>query len=213
MNRIRSAGRVSASWLILIVAVAAGLGLWAGTRLFGTPPPPELQGTLLYPAPRELPDFQLTRSDGGTLAPADWTGRWTVVFFGFTNCPDVCPTTMAAMKQAWNTLAAEGLTDRVRFDFISVDPERDTPEHLARYVGFFSKDFLAATGPDEQLTRLTRSLGLVYFREPAKDGHYNVDHSASLVIIDPDGRQAGLVQPPIDAGRLAADLRTLVASR
>ncbi|MBN8727260.1 MAG: SCO family protein [Xanthomonadales bacterium] len=213
MNVSRSAGRVSASWLIVITAFAAALGLWAGTRLFGTPPQPELQGTLLYPAPRALPDFSLQKSDGGTLTPADWKGRWTVVFFGFTNCPDVCPTTMAKMKQVWNTLAAEGLADRVRFDFISVDPERDTPEHLARYVGFFSKDFVAATGSDEELTRLTRSLGLVYFREPAKDGHYNVDHSASLVIIDPGGRQAGLVQPPIDAGKLGADLRTLAATR
>jgi len=213
MTTPQPAIRVSAIWLILVTAFAAAIGLWAGTRLFATPPQPPLQGTLLYPTPRTLPDFTLLRSDGGTLGPADWKGRWTVVFFGFTNCPDVCPTTLATMKQAWATLVADGLADRVRFDFISVDPERDTPAQLGRYVGFFSKDFVAATGSDEELTRLTRALGLVYFREPARDGHYNVDHSASLVIIDPDGRQAGLVQPPVDAARLAADLRTLVEQR
>lgn len=206
----RGAGRVSATYLILIAAVAAAFGLWLGSRAFAPAPP--LTAAVLYPTPRAVPDFRLSRSDGGTLTAADWKGRWTVAFFGYTNCPDVCPTTLATFKQALTTLQADGLADRWRFDFISVDPERDTPERLASYVGYFSKDFVAATGTDEELTSLTRALGLVYAREPTGNGDYTVDHSASAVIIDPSGREAGLFRPPFAAQAIAADMKALAGS-
>ncbi|HVT33578.1 MAG TPA: SCO family protein [Rhodanobacteraceae bacterium] len=202
------AGRVSATFLILVAAVAAAIGLWFGSRAF-SPSMPKLSSAVLYPTPRELPDFMLTRADGGALTHADWKGRWTVAFFGYTNCPDVCPTTLATFKQAWTKLRADGRADKVRFDFISVDPKRDTPEHLKKYVGFFSPDFVAATGSDEELTRLTRALGLVYSVAPTGEGDYAVDHSASAVIIDPEGREIGLFRPPLDANGIAADLKTL----
>lgn len=204
-------GRVSATWLILIAAVAAGLGLWLGLRQMQPSSAPKLEAGVLYPAPRALPDFRLTRSDGQPLTLADWKGHWTVAFFGFTNCPDVCPTTLATFKQVHQRLADAGVGERVRFDFISVDPARDTPEQLARYVGFFSKDFVGATGPDEALLPLTRALGMVYARGEPKDGTYSVDHSASAVLIDPAGRQVGLFRPPFDAAKMAADLQTLAA--
>ncbi len=203
----RVAGRVSATYLILIAAVAAAFGLWLGSRAFAPAPP--LAAAVLYPAPRPVPDFRLARSDGGTLTAADWKGRWTVAFFGYTNCPDVCPTTLATFKQVWAILQAGGLADRWRFDFISVDPDRDTPERLATYVGYFSKDFIAATGTDEELTSLTRALGLVYAREPTGNGDYTVDHSASAVIIDPSGHEAGLFRPPFDPQAIAADMKAL----
>jgi protein SCO1/2 len=204
---------MSATWLILIAACAAALGLWFGARMLGTPTPPQLEVAKLYPVPRALPDFKLIRSDGHALTLADWKGRWTVAFFGYTNCPDVCPTTLATFKQAWALLGRAGIQDKVRFDFISVDPARDTPEQLERYIGFFSKNFVAATGSDDELTRLTRALGLVYSREQSADRNYAVDHSAAAVIIDPAGHEAGLFQPPFDAGKIAADLQTLAASR
>lgn len=210
MTRLRNAGRVSATWLILIAAIAAALGLWLGARQFGAPPRPNLSAAVFYPAPRALPEFRLTRSDGQPLTLADWKGHWTVAFFGFTNCPDVCPTTLATFKQVWNTFDA-ATAAKLRFDFISVDPARDTPEQLARYVGFFSKDFVAATGSDEELTRLTRALGLIYARGEPADGTYSVDHSASAVIIDPQGRQVGLFRPPFEAAKIAADLKTLAS--
>ena len=213
MQSPRRAGRVSANYLILIAALAAALGLWLGSRAFAPAPGPPLSTAVLYPSPRMLPDFSLARADGGTLTLADWKGHWTVAFFGYTNCPDVCPTTLATFKQAAAKLRADGVGDRVRFDFISVDPARDTPEQLSKYVGYFSKDFVAATGTDEELTKLTRALGLVYSREPTGNGDYNVDHSASAVIIDPEGRQIGLFRPPFDAATMAADLQTLAGRR
>ena len=158
-----------------------------------------------------MPDFRLTRSDGQALTLADWNGHWTVAFFGYTNCPDVCPTTLATFKQVWKLLDA-GTTAKVRFDFVSVDPSRDTPELLARYVGYFNKDFIAATGSDEELTGLTRALGLVYSHEQTARGDYAVDHSASAVIIDPQGRQIGLFRPPFEAAKIAADLTRLVGA-
>lgn len=212
MNRLRNAGRVSATWLILVAALAVALGFWFGARMSATPAAqPALDAGVLYPAPRALPDFSLVRSDGKPLTAADWKGAWTVAFFGFTNCPDVCPTTLTTFKQVWKLLGPE-LAPAVHFDFISVDPGRDTPEQLARYVGYFSKDFVAATGSDEELTRLTRALGLIYSRGEPVDGTYSVDHSASAVIIDPQGRQIGLFRPPFDAAKIAADLRKLAAS-
>lgn len=212
MTRHPLHGRASPTVLILVAALAAALGLWFGARWLDPPAPPELRSALLYPVPRALPDFQLIRSDGRPLTLGDWKGRWTIAFFGFTNCPDVCPTTLASFKQVWNRLDP-ATRERVRFDFVSVDPARDTPELLARYVGYFSPDFVASTGSDEQLTRLTRALGLVYTRGTPKDGTYSVDHSASAVLVDPEGRQAGVFRPPFEAAAIAADLAALAGTR
>jgi len=209
---MRRAGRISANYLILVAAVAAAVGLWLGSRAFA-PSTPRLAAAVMYPAARELPDFTLQRADGAPLTKPDWSGRWTVAFFGYTNCPDVCPTTLATFKQVFATLAADGIGDKVRFDFISVDPQRDTPELLTKYVSYFDKNFVAATGSDEELTKLTRALGLIYSREPTGNGDYAVDHSASAVLIDPAGREVGLFRPPFDAKAIAADLKTLAGER
>ena len=216
MNRTRMSGRLSANAAILIAALAAGLGLWLGMRAFAPAGPalPALQSAVPFPRPRALPEFELARSNGAKLTHADWTGRWTVAFFGYTNCPDVCPTTLSTFAQAWKKLDP-AVREQLRFDFISVDPARDTPEQLARYVAYFNKDFVAATGSDEALMPLTRALGLVYSRQaPSADNpNYAVDHSASAVIIDPDGHEVGLLRPPFDAAKIAADLDVLARSR
>lgn len=212
MNSIHVRGRVSATALIIIAAIALGGGLWIGSKWFGARATPVLQTAVMYPSRLVIPDFTLQGADNRPLTQADLQGHWTVIFFGFTHCPDVCPATLAAFKQVWNELSRKGVTERVRFVFISVDPQRDTSQKLASYVGFFNKDFLAATGSDEELTRLTRSLGLVYARIPDPAGGYSVDHSASAVIIDPQGRRAGLFRPPFSAGPISADLLTLTGS-
>jgi protein SCO1/2 len=212
MNRTHSFGRIGTTPLIVIAALAVAIGFWAGSRWLAPATTTGLKTAVMYPAPQAILDFQLTQPDGKALTQADLRGRWTVAFFGFTHCPDVCPNTLAVFKQVWTDLAAQGKTDKLRFDFISVDPERDTPEQLGRYVGFFHKDFIAATGSDEELTKLTRALGLVYSRVPDDNGSYTVDHSASVVIIDPQGRRAGLFRPPFEAGPITADLITLANS-
>jgi protein SCO1 len=209
MKNTPARGRIGTTSLFLIAAVAVAIGLWAGSRWLFPRAEPTLETAVMYPARLAIPDFQLQRASGVPFTAADFKGRWTIAFFGFTHCPDVCPTTLAAFKQVWSKLDAAGRTDRVQFVFISVDPQRDTPAQLASYVSFFNRDFIAATGDDEQLTRLTRALGLVYARVPDESGGYSVDHSASAVIIDPQGRRAGLFRPPFAAEAIGADIIAL----
>lgn len=213
MNRFHLQGRIGTTPLIVIAAAALAIGLLAGSRWMNPSQPSQLAAAVMYPSAQPVTAFELRRTDGLTMTEADLRGHWTIAFFGFTHCPDICPTTLAVFKQVWSQLASQGKTDQVRFLFVSVDPERDSPEQLSRYVGFFSKDFLAATGTDEQLTRLTRSLGLVYARVPDESGGYSVDHSASAVIIDPQGRRAGLFRPPFEADAISADILALIGSR
>jgi protein SCO1/2 len=194
-------------WLILLAAVAAGAGLWLSQRYFAAPPAPQLQNAVLYPAPRAVPEFHLIQADNQPLSAANWRGHWNVIYFGYTNCPDVCPTTLAVFKQAWKNLGTR--REDVRFDFISVDPQRDTPEQLGKYVAFFSPDFVAATGSDEELTRLTRALGLMYSRTTNANGAMQVDHSGSAVIVDPQARLVGMFRPPFTAAVLVSDLTAL----
>ncbi len=206
-----AAPRINITALILIAAFAAAAGLWAGNRYFTAPAAPKLDSALLYPQPRALPDFHLNQANGQPLTLADWRGHWNIVYFGYTTCPDVCPTTLQTLKSAWSELGKRGLQDKIRIDFISVDPERDSADVLGKYVGFFSPDFIAASGSDEELTRITRALGLVYSRTKKDDGTIEVDHSGSAVIIDPQGRLAGIFRPPAVAQDVVNDMTTLTA--
>ena len=117
------------------------------------------------------------------------------------------------LKQVRAQLAQAGAADKVAIHFVSVDPQRDQPDVLGRYAAFSDPGFVAATGSDEELTRLTRSLGVLYVREPATDGQYNVDHSASVAVVDPQARLVGLFRPPLDAAAIGADLLTLANPR
>ena len=212
MRKQNVRGRVGTTSLIVIAAIAVAIGLWAGSRWLSHPTPPALTTAVMYPAGLTVPDFQLQRADGKSLNAADLRGKWTLVFFGFTHCPDICPTTLADFKQVWSRLAAHGSTDKLQFLFVSVDPERDTPEQLGRYVGFFNPDFIAATGADDELTRFTRALGVLYLRVPDEAGGYSIDHSASVIIIDPEGRRVGMFRPPFAPEPISTDLTALLDS-
>lgn len=205
---------------VLVAALAAGLGLVLAQRHFGAPPaapavPHEIavamKAVRLIDTPRPLPDFRLLSTDG-ELGPAQLRGHWTVVFLGFTHCPDVCPTTLAnfaAAQKQWRTLPANA---RPRLLFVSVDPERDTPEIVAKYARFFSPDTLAATAKEPALGEFARALGLVYDKVPLPDGGYSMDHSATLVVLDPQVRFAGLIRPPLDIPAITDDLRRLAGA-
>jgi protein SCO1/2 len=211
MNSPSPSSRLNITWLILLAAVIAAFGLWLGNKYASAPAQPKLASALLYPEPRAIPEFELRQANGKPLTPADWRGHWNFVYFGYTNCPDVCPTTLAELKSVWAELGKRGVQDKLRIDFISIDPERDTPAVLTKYVGFFSPDFVAATGTDVELTRLTRALGIVYSRTKKDDGSVEVDHSGSIVIIDPQGQLVGLFRPPFAARDLADDISTLAS--
>lgn len=212
MNTRHNSGRVLPTAVILLAAFAAGLGLWLGNQYFGRAET-TTQALTRYPNPRALADFRLERSDGKPLTAADFKGQWNLVFFGFTHCPDICPGTLGVLKQVRAALTQAGAADRVHIHFISVDPQRDKPEVLGRYAGFYDPGFIAATGSDEELTRLTRSMGQLYTRTtPDASGNYSVDHSASIVLVDPQGQLAGLFRPPLDAAAIGSDLLALTGA-
>lgn len=205
-------------WIIVALAAAAGIaGFVASKRLFvadtgADAQPRQLQASLLYPQPKPLPEFTLQRSDGSPLTRRDWTGRWRLVFFGFASCPDVCPTALATAKATRTQLRAQRPELDLAVSFVSVDPERDKPEQLGAYISFFDPSFEAATGAPPELLALTQSLGVMYVKVPTGPGplDYTIDHSASLLIIDPQGRLAGLIRPPHRADAIVADLITLM---
>ena len=204
---------------ILVVALAAGLGLWAARGWFGPARPamPETRAVRLFPEARPLPAFSLQQSDGTRLVPGELQGHWTIVFLGFTHCPDVCPTTLAQLAQAQKQWAALPETTRPRVLFVSVDPERDSPDRIGEYAHAFHKDTLAATADIPALEAFARSLSLVFMKVPAPEGapadQYSVDHSAAMALLDPQARMAGVLQPPLDPQAIAADLAALTQAR
>ena len=205
---------------ILVVALAAGLGLLAAWHLFGrgtdTAAPP-LQSVTLLPQPRELPAFSLRQSDGTPLVAGELAGHWTLVFLGFTHCPDVCPTTLAELAQAQKQWQALPESTRPRVLFVSVDPERDSPGKTGEYAHAFHPDTLAATADVPALEKFATSLGFVFMKAPGKHFEqnpqdYSVDHSAHIALLDPQGRLAGLIRPPLQPQAIADDLLRLTAA-
>ena len=199
---------------VAVVALAAlaalALGVFTAARLQAPRAASLASGTLLG-EPRPLAPFTLTDQDGQPFTQAQLQGHWTLLFAGFTHCPDVCPTTLALMAQLRQRLgAAPGALELV---FLSVDPERDTPERLKTYTAHFGAGLRGVTAPTAQLDALCANLGLAYIKVPgARAGDYTVDHSAALVLLDPKGRVAAYFQPPHRLDTLAADLSGIVGT-
>ena len=203
--------------MVIIAAFAAGLGLFTAQKYFGaaalpaSPDPGQLKSVRLINPARVLPDYQITLADGNALRPATLAGHWTVVFLGFTHCPDVCPTTLAELAKAQKDWASLPAASRPRILFVSVDPERDSPAKTGEYAHYFHADTLAASGEPAAVASFAQALGLVFAKVPLDGGDYTMDHSATLVVLDPQGRQAGLIRPPLRWQDIAHDLRLLAA--
>ncbi len=224
MNASNQSGFASRSiLLVLCAALAAGLGLMVAQRHFGKPgaaavAAPKLHATTRIEPARELPAFELRASDGSPLTAQSLRGHWTLVFLGFTHCPDVCPTTLSELAKAQDAWKDIPDGKRPRVLFVSVDPDRDTPKLAGDYAHYFHAETLAATATEPALGQFARSLGLVYMKSPLPGGDYTMDHSATLVVLDPEGRQAGLIrpnpppQPALDWRDIADDLRKLTGA-
>lgn len=215
--------------LLIIAALAAAGGLWAAQDLFGSltggrsaSSLPAVSSITLMPTPRVLPAFSLQQSDGTALTGEELHGQWTLVFIGFTHCPDVCPTTLAQLASAQKQWAALPEASRPRVLFVSADPDRDTPKITGDYAHAFNNDSLAATAPVPELEAFARSMSLVFMKVPnesrpdeSRPGHngraddYSIDHSASMVVLDPHARMAGVIVPPFDPKAIAEDLIAL----
>ena len=145
---------------------------------------------------------------GGTVRRlSDFRGKAVVIFFGFTHCPDVCPTTLADLSRVMEELGPEA--NRVQVLFVTVDPERDTPEDLGKYVHAFDPRFIALRGDPEATQRVAKDFKIYYEKRKQGDS-YTVDHSAQSYVFDPQGRLRLLVRPQGIAADLPDDLRTLL---
>src|SRR5258706_5875307 len=159
----------------------------------------------LFPDPKPLTAFALTDDKNRVFDLARLKGKWSFVFFGFTHCPDVCPTTLAVLARAREDIASDAAAaDDIQFIFISVDPNRDTASNLRRYVDYFDTTFLGVTGDDAQIGNLAGQLGAVYrvaITPGAKD--YPVYHSAAVFLVDPLARYHAVFTPPLDAAAIS----------
>ena len=196
--------------ILVIVAFAAGLIL---ARVL-TPARVELPQTeraTVFPTARALPTLDLTGQDGQPL-PADFlSGHWTLVFFGFTQCPDICPTTLAVLAQAGRQLADLPQAEQPRVLLVSVDPERDTPERLAAYVRFFDPGFIGATGSLAAIAATAAAFGVPYAKVTMPEGGYTMDHGYGIFVVGPSGDIVAYLSAPHDAGVIARDYRKVVA--
>lgn len=166
-----------------------------------------------YPLPRKVSDFTLTNNHNQPMTNADLNGQWTLAFVGYTYCPDICPTTLAALNQAYPKIVATVSEQPIKVWFISVDPKRDTIERLAEYVGFFNSEFIGATAEHKQLYPLVRSMGMMYsMSESTDEPNYLVNHSGSVVVINPLSQVIGRFKPKHAPGQIAiSDTAQIIA--
>ncbi len=193
---------------IAFVAFAAGLYLAITMRGADSPTIPGF----LWPEPPRLSTFELDRDDGEKLTEEDFRGHWTLVFFGFANCPDVCPTTMNTLARVVEKLqSSPALAKKLQLVFVSVDPERDKPEMLRAYVDYFNEDFIGATADEQRLAEFAAQFGVLYMRieTPGQDA-YTMDHSTSVLLVDPALNTVGLFSQPHVADEIASSITQIV---
>ena len=176
-----------------------------------TDKPIQTRSATLLPELRPLAPFSLLDQKGETYDNNRLLGHWTLLSFGYTHCPDICPTTLSELAQMKQRLNELNIAAPYEIGFVSVDPERDTLERLAEYVAYFDPDFFGVTGQTEALNDLTQPLGIMYRKVMAEGSamDYVMDHSASLILIDPQGRYRALFSPPHDPAMMAEDILAL----
>jgi protein SCO1/2 len=195
--------------ILAILALAAGL--WFGLGAFETKltnDPVVLHSATALSQPRPLQSFTLTNDERQPFNLDSLKKEWTFLAFGYTHCPDICPTTLTVFNQIDHQLKDQGSGDNAGFVFISVDPERDSLERLGPYIDYFNPEIVGATAPHQALRQLTDQLGILYQRvdQPgSSSSDYLVDHSASMLLVDPQGRLAAIFSAPHSPDLMARD--------
>jgi protein SCO1/2 len=161
-----------------------------------------LNGAITFETPRRFDDFTLLDQNGEPFTRENFVGQWSLVFFGFTHCPDICPTTMAELQQLMAKLPPEVAQD-TQVVLVSLDPARDTPEVLSEYVSYFSPEFIGVTGDFLTLRRFANQVNVAFNKVTLGDD-YTVDHSGNIVLINPRGDYHGFFKPPFSLAKLKA---------
>lgn len=196
-------GTLAKRSLALLLAIAVAVTALIGWRLSNdtvVKPPEEIEDYLFWQA-KDLTDFKLMGANGKTFGLNDLKGKWSFVFFGYTQCPDVCPLTLGTMGKAFKLLEKNPAAfEEIQGVFISVDPKRDTPESLKEYVSYFNNKFTGVTGDTAHLDAFARQMSALYTihpKEPQKTGDtYLVTHNSTIFLVDPQGRLYGRFPPP-----------------
>jgi len=194
----------------VIAVTLAGLLVIAAGALFGLAfrdTPQGAGGTLLASAIGG--PFHLVDQNGKPFGDSDLKGKWHLVFFGYTHCPDTCPTALNEMALALDRLGKE--KDAVQIVFITVDPERDTPAVLKSYVESFDAPIVALTGTAEEVAQAAKAYRVYYAKHPQADGGYDMDHSAVVYVMDPEGRFTATFTPDSTAPAIAERLQKLLS--
>jgi protein SCO1 len=195
--------------LVILIVVAAAAGAWFASNLRTSDSPvPALKSGTALAQPQPLPSAALISHEGNAVDSARLEGEWSLLFFGFTHCPDVCPTTLTLLGDVRRRMGANA----PRVVLVSVDPERDTPQVMAQYLQGFDPAILGLTGSPQAIATFAAALGVAHRKIPMGET-YMVDHTAALFAIDPQGRRVAVFTPPLDAGQIAGDLALLAASR
>ncbi len=207
MNRAKTIGLAA---LVAIVAIAAGM-LVSRALMDRSSGPTLARATLLEPA-RPLPPMAFIDEQGKPFGLEQLRGHWSILFFGFTSCPDVCPTTLALLAQVEKKLTDLPTEQRPHIVLVSVDPKRDTPERLAQYVKSFSPTFTGITGEQNAVHEFALKMGVPVAISQQAGGNYTVDHSAAIFIVDPNGALRALSSTPHEVPIIAEDYRAIVAA-
>lgn len=196
--------------LIVVSAFAAGVWIGFGDRKKSELPIIEDTVITILPRAKPLQPFRLQTGTGKDFNLDSLEGKYTLLFFGYTSCPDVCPTTMYELKKLYSMLKEDKLQNSDQVVFVSVDPRRDTPERLEKYVSYFHKGFIGATGAKDQIAGLAKQLGASYkVEDDVKAKDYSVSHTGVIFVIDPGARFAAILTPPHDASRMESRLTLL----
>ena len=199
-----------AAVLGVLLVIALGTGLFRGsitqTDLNTVP------GVTLFGSGPAVDDFQFIDQHGNAVDKSSFKPGWRLVFFGYTFCPDICPTTLADLNRVWKKLSPQA-QQSVQVVFVSIDPERDTPESLAPYLAYFNPEFMAMTGNVTSLERLAEQLNGFYARVEREDGMaYLMDHSSNLMLVDDSWQYRGYIEPPFKRDALVEAFEILAES-
>jgi protein SCO1 len=206
--------RLSVTIALLLAVMAFIFGLYLSQHLSAkkTVEVGELHGTVLK-KPRAIQPFSLMGMDGTPFNNASLNGSWTMIFFGFTHCGAICPTTMAELGKMYRSLEAEGVVSLPRVVMISVDPDRDDLNTLSHYVSAFDSHFYGARGSDDSIKQLAQEIGIAYLKVSKKDESnadaYDIEHTGTITLFNPQGRLVAFFTTPHHAEDLARDFKIL----
>lgn len=196
--------------ILLVVTALSGGAVFMRLALQGPRSMP--QHATVLPQPVPLPQFSLRDHNGTAFDNESLRERWSLVFFGFTNCPDICPATLQQLVLARNRVLQDGDGGFPAIILISVDPERDTPEVMANYVATFGGGITGLTGPPAEIHKLASSLGIYFQKSTRPNGHQGVDHSATVMLINKSGEMSALFSAPHSVDDFVNDIPLITES-